>query len=34
VVETKVKDHRTKTIHAVIDTIAADMVERGYFRGP
>jgi hypothetical protein len=34
VVETKIKDHRTKTIHGVIDTIAADMVERGYFRGP
>jgi hypothetical protein len=33
VVETKIKDDRAKTIHAVIDRIAADMVKRGYFRG-
>lgn len=33
VVKTKIKDHRTKTIHAVIDELAADMVERGYFQG-
>jgi hypothetical protein len=33
VVETKLKGDRTKTIHAVIDRLAADMVERGYFPG-
>jgi hypothetical protein len=33
VVETKIKDGRTEPIHAVIDRVAADMVERGYFRG-
>jgi len=34
VVETKIKDDRTEPIHAVIDQLAADMVQRGYFRGP
>lgn len=33
VLETKIKDDRTKTIHAAIDRLAADMVERGYFGG-
>jgi hypothetical protein len=33
VLETKIKDDRTKTIHAVIDRLAADMVKRGYFQG-
>ena len=34
VLETKIKDDRTKTTHAVIDRLAADMVKRGYFRVP
>jgi hypothetical protein len=33
VVETKIKDGRTEPIHAVIDRVAADMVERGFFQG-
>ncbi len=33
VLKTKIKGDRSKTIHAVIDRLAADMVERGYFQG-
>ena len=33
VVKTKIKDDRTEPIHAVIDRVAADMVDRGYFSG-
>lgn len=33
VVETKIKDDAMETIHTVIDKLATDMVERGYFKG-
>jgi hypothetical protein len=33
VLKTKIKGDLTKTIHAVIDLLAADMVKRGYFPG-
>jgi hypothetical protein len=33
VLEVKRKDDRTRRIHAAIDRLAADMVERGYFQG-
>ena len=33
VLKTKIKHGLTKTIHAVIDRLAADMLKRGYFKG-